>query len=67
MSTNKKPRKKYKPRRIVLNGCFYTKETINELKDIINNLALVVFTTLPSGRASDANMHEIEDLRLKIY
>lgn len=62
MSTNKKPRKKYKPRRIVLNGCFYTKETINELKDIINNLALVVFTTLPSGRASDANMHEIEDL-----
>lgn len=62
MSTNKKPRKKYKPKRIALPGSFITAEQKTEINDIINNLALVVFTSLPAGTASGANMHEIEDL-----
>lgn len=60
MSTNKKPRKKYKPKRIALPGSFITEEQKTEINDIINNLALVVFTSLPAGTASGANMHEID-------
>ena len=52
MSTNKKPRKPYKPRPVRLTGCFYSQTDITEIKSIINDMGLVVEVTLPRGEAT---------------
>ena len=62
MSTNKKPRKPYKPRPVRLTGSFYSQADITEIKSIINDMGLVVEITLPRGEATQDHMVQIEDL-----
>ena len=62
MSTNKKPRKPYKPRPVRLTGSFYSQADITEIKSIINDMGLVVEVTLPRGEATQDHMVQIEDL-----
>lgn len=62
MSTNKKPRKPYKPRPVRLTGSFYSQADITEIKSIINDMGLVVEVTLPRGEANQDHMVQIEDL-----
>ena len=62
MAKNKKPRKSYKARPVHCSGCFYPREWINEIKDIINKIGLVAEIVLPRGTATDDQMHQLQDL-----
>lgn len=62
MAKNKKPRKPYKARSVHCSGCFYPREWINEIKDIINKIGLVAEIVLPRGTATDDQMHQLQDL-----
>ena len=62
MPRNKKPRKEYRPRAIRRTGCSYPRETINEIKDIINGMGLVVEIALPQGVVTDEQCVKIQDL-----
>ena len=62
MAKNKKPRKSYKARPVHCSGCFYPREWINEIKDILNKIGLVAEIVLPRGTATDDQMHQLQDL-----
>ena len=62
MAKNKKPRKPYKPRAVRNSGCFYPREDIDRIKDIINKIGLVVEIVLPRGTATENQMHQLQDL-----
>ena len=62
MPKNRKPRKEYKPRAIRRTGCSYPRETINEIKDIINGMGLVAEVSLPQGVIDDKQCVKLQDL-----
>lgn len=62
MPKNRKPRKEYRPRAIRRTGCSYPRETINEIKDIINSMGLVAEVSLPQGVIDDKQCVKIQDL-----
>lgn len=62
MAKNKKPRKPYKPRAIRNSGCSYPRETIDEIKDIINGMGLTAEVALPQGAIDEKQCVKLQDL-----
>ncbi|WP_370829797.1 hypothetical protein [Parasutterella sp.] len=62
MAGNKKPRKAYKPHPVHITGSFYSRENLNKVKSLINEVGLIVELTLPRAEATEDHMYKIQDV-----